>query len=71
MRRFYNLGGQLEEQKEEAKAEEEEEDDGVQLIEGMAGPDDVDSLLFAAVSDEDAEIDMSHIEEDKNYLEEV
>ena len=38
----------------------------------MAGPDDVDSLLFAAVSDEDAaEIDMSHIEEDKNYLEEV
>ena len=43
----------------------------IELVEGMAGPEDLDSLLFAAVSDEDAEMNMSHIEEDKNYMDEI
>ena len=43
----------------------------IELVEGMAGPEDLDSLLFPAVSDEDAEMNMSHIEEDKNYMEEI
>lgn len=37
----------------------------------MAGPDDIDSLLNQRVSDNEALDNLSHIEEDEKYMEEV
>jgi len=51
--------------------EEEDKNNQIELVEGMAGSDDVDSLLNAPVGADEYGVDLSHIEEDNKYVEEV